>query len=176
MALPKYTQVNSKTIARSLSQRLIPVADRIRDLYTRFGMRPYRARIIRIRWSGDMRGVGTPLVEKSIDLLPTPLVLDMSTMTEIVQPVGLDEVGTILMTEISGKFTDYQLRFLYEDGREPEKTEEIFYEIEFPKPDGSNDKRRFYLRSAPHYFAGKFMWQVRLEKAHQDRASNGDVV
>lgn len=171
---PTYTDLGSVDLGKTLAQKLIPVADRIRNLYTKFGMRPYTVRVVRVRWSDENRGVGTPQVIKELDILPTPLVLDMSTMTEIVQPVGLDEVGMILVTEISGRFTDNDLRYLDPSGKPPDPSEEVFYEIEFKKPDGTGDKRKFWLRSAPHYFAGRFMWQIRLERAHQDRDSQGD--
>lgn len=170
----KFTDLTAKQITATLAQRLIPVADRVRDLFTRFGMRPYKIRIVRVRWSDGSRGVGTPIVENTLDLLPTPLVQDLTTLTEIVQPVGLDEVGSILVSEISGRFTDNDLRFLSADGSPPDPDVEVYYEIEFPKLDGTSDKRRFFLRSAPHYAAGRFMWQLRLEKAHEDRARNGD--
>lgn len=175
MALkPTYTDPTSVQFGKTLAQKLIPVADRVRDLFTRFGMRPYVVRVVRIRWSAGQRGVGTPIVESSLDLLPTPLVQDLTTMTEIVQPIGLDEVGVISVSEISGRFTDGQLRAMKADGQAPGPDEEVFYEIEFPKPNGLVDRRRFFLRSAPYYFAGKFYWQVRLERAHSDRQENGD--
>jgi hypothetical protein len=172
--LPKYTDPSSIQLNRTLGQKLIPVADRLRDLFTRFGLRPYKVRVVRVRWSGGTRGIGAPIVERTLDLLPTPLVVDLTTMTEVVQPVGLDEIGSITVSEISGRFTDYQLRMLDPNGREPDPDEEVYYEIEFPKPDGTSDKRKFWLRSAPHYHAGRFYWQVRLEKAHQDRDFRGD--
>jgi hypothetical protein len=173
-ARPVYTDPTTLQFNRTLAQKLVPVADRLRDLYTKFGMRPYKVRVVRIRWSAGRRGEGTPIVEAAMDILPTPLVQDLTTMTEIVQPIGLDEVGMIAVSEISGRFTDGQLRAMKADGQPPGPDEEVFYEIEFPKPDGTIDKRRFYLRAAPHYFAGKFYWQVRLEKAHSDRQENGD--
>lgn len=175
-SLPVYTDPTALQFGKTLAQKLVPVADRLRDLYTKFGLRPYKVRVVRIRWTSGQRGVGAPVVESTLDLLPTPLVLDLTTMTEIVHPIGLDEVGIIAVSEISGRFTDGQLRAMDTRGQPPGADEEVFYEIEFPRPDGSIDKRRFYLRAAPHYFASKFYWQVRLEKAHPDRQANGDPV
>jgi hypothetical protein len=114
-------------------------------------------------------------VEQTADILPTPLVQDLSTLTEIVQPVGLDEVGSILVSEVSGRFTDEELRFAAPDGSPPGPDEEVFYEIEFPRPDGKpGDRRRFYLRAAPFYDSTSFTWRLRLEKAHEDRDRRGD--
>jgi len=160
---------------KTLARKFIPLGDSLRDLLTKFGLRPYKVRIVRIRWSGGRRGIGTAVVEKALDILPTPKVLDLSTLTEIVNPVGLDEVGIILVTQISGRFTDEDLRFLDNDGGDQDPDSEVFYEIEFPRSDGRpGDKRRFFLRSAPMYMAGKLQWQLRLERAHEDRERNGD--
>lgn len=174
---PKFADPTAMDLKKTLAQRFIPLADDLRNLLTKFGLRPYKVRILRIRWANGLRGTGAAVVDDALDILPTPLVQDLSTMTAIVQPVGLDEIGTIIVSEISGRFTDEQLRFLDRDGRQPGPDEEVFWEIEFPRLDGRpSDKRRFMLRSAPMYFSGRLQWQVRLERAHHDRARNGDYI
>lgn len=164
-------------LGKTLAQRLIPVADNIRNLFTRFGLRSYKVRIVRIRWGGGRRGLGVPFLKGTLDILPTPMVQDLSTLTEILTPVGLDETGVIVVSQISGSFTDDQLRFLDEDGQQPGPDEEVFYEIEYPQPDGprnSSQKRRFVLRGAPNYNPGGFEWTIRLEKSNEDRTRGGD--
>lgn len=159
----------------TLAQKLIPVADNIRNLNTRFGVRPYKLRVVRVRWSGGRRGRGVPSIEHEMDILPTPMVQDLSTLTEVVNPIGLDETGVVGVSEISGRFTEDQLRLATDAGDPPDPDEEVFYEIEFPQSaDKSSIRRRFYLRGAPYYDAGRFQWQLRLEKANEDRARNGD--
>jgi hypothetical protein len=173
--MTKFTDLSTFAFDKTLARKLIPVADGIRDLFSRFGTRPYKVRLVRVVWSSGTRGAGAPVVQRVLDILPTPLVQDLSTMTEIVHPIGLDEVGTIVVSEISGRFTDEELRFLDKAGDPPGPDTEVFWEIEFPRPDGlPGDLRRFYLRSAPMYFSTKFYWMVRLEKAHNDRDRNGD--
>lgn len=163
-------------LGSTLAQKLIPIADNVRNLFTRFGMRPYKVRIVRVRWSGGKRGRGAPHVARSIDLLPTPLVEDLSALTEVLEPIGVDETGVVTVSEISGRFTDDQLRYLSDDGAPPGPDEEVFYEIEYPQPDGAGGDvvRRFTLRGAPDYKAGRFQWSVRLEKANEDRSRQGD--
>lgn len=162
-------------LENTLAQKLIPVADSVRNLFTRFGLRTYKLRVVRVRWSGGERGRGTPHVRDTLDILPTPLVQDLTTLTEILNPIGLDEVGVVSVSEISGRFTDDQLRFLDDDGEQPGPDEEVFYEIEYPQPErGDSVKRRFSLRGAPHYSAGRFQWSLRLEKANEDRSRRGD--
>lgn len=192
MSDPTFTNVTSAQLGASLGQTLVPVIDGVRDLLTSFGLRPYIFRVVKIRWSGSRRGYGQPYIVSTQDILPTPKVTDLSGMTEIATPVGLDEVGSVLVTQISGRFTDEFFRFASVDGVEPEPNEEIFYEIEFPQVSGNTslspptstvpgggkpgDKRRFALRGAPMYFASKYYWQLRLERTRSDRAENGDPV
>lgn len=161
----------------TLAQKLIPVADGIRNLFTRFGLRTYKVRIVRVSWAGGRRGLGVPTVVRELDIMPTPLVQDLTTLTEIATPVGLDEAGVIVVSEISGRFTDDQLRFLDNDGEEPGPDENVFYEIEYPQPGGpsvTSVKRRFYLQGAPYYSAGRFQWSIRLVRVNEDRSRQGD--
>lgn len=171
----RFSDPTAMEMSRTLGQRLICTADSLRDLFTQFGLRPYKVRLVRVRWAAGERGVGVPLVEHTLDILPTPLLQDLTAVTEVVNPVGLDEIGSVLVSEISGRFTEEELRFLLRDGTPPGPDEEIFWEIEFPRTDGyPSIKRRFFMRSAPFYSAGQFQWQVRLERAHEDRARTGE--
>ena len=102
-------------------------------------------------------------------------VQDLSTMTEILTPVGLDEQGLIAVSEISGRFTDNRLRFVDENGNQPARDEEIFYEIEYAQPGRATSvKRRFQIRGVPSYSATRVEWTIRLEKANEDRSRLGD--
>jgi hypothetical protein len=180
MSLPQqggpFTVVTGLQLAKTLQRTLLPVADKLRDLLSVFGMRPYTVKIVRVQWSGGSRGLGMPNLIPGSEflLLPTPKMTDLAGVQEIVQPVGLDEVGSILVTQISGQLTEEQLRGIDDDGTPIPNDQEIFWEVEFLRSDGlSGQKRRFQLRAAPQFFAGKFQWQVTLEKAHEDRARDG---
>lgn len=171
-----FTDVASHTLECSVARTLIDTVDQLRDIYSQFGLRPYRVKVIKTKWSQGRRGGGIEEVsfERLID--PTPLVLDISALTEIVQPVGLDEVGTIRIEQISGRFTEDMLRGHDDEGTPPGSDEQVFWEVEFPIPgNGSGTKRRFFLRSAPMYFADKFQWVVTLEKSHEDRSRAGEL-
>ena len=172
----KFDDPTRMNLGGTLAQKLIPVADNVRNLFTRFGLRAYKVRVVRVRWSGKKRGQGVPHVERTLDILPTPLVEDLSALTEVLEPIGIDETGVVTVSEISGRFTDDQLRYLSDDGEPPGPDEEVFYEIEYPQPDGAGGdvKRRFTLRGAPNYSPGRFQWTIRLERAQEDRTRQGD--
>jgi hypothetical protein len=171
---PPFTDPTLFEQTKSLADQLIPVADGIRDLYTQFGLRPYTVRIITVSWSGGDVGVGVPSVVNNLHLLPTPKIIDLGNITEIAQPVGLDEVGSVEVSEISGSYTEDQLRGLDYAGNTQTVDIDMFYEIQMLQPNAQlGAARRFQLRGAPQYLADKFQWVVRLEKSHEDRARDG---
>jgi hypothetical protein len=161
---------------RSLGQRLVPVADRLRALLTDFGLRPYTVSIVRTRWTGGRRGVGEEVVVEEIRLRPTPAIADMTGVSAIASPAGLAEQGEILLSKISGTMTEEQLRGISSDGTAIDADEQFFYEIHFPRVDGSpGERRRFFPTSAPYYNAGGLQWQVQLRKQNAERQRGGDV-
>ena len=173
--MAKFTLVTGPEIKRTLARRFVPLADNLRDLLTKFGLRTYRVTLVTIQWSGGERGVGTPTVVKEEPILPTPKISDISGITEVVQPIGLDELGQIFISGISGRYTEDQLMGRSELGGDIPNDTEFFYEIEFPNVDGSPaPKRRFFPRGVPKYEAGRLAWTVRLEKSHDDRDRSGD--
>jgi hypothetical protein len=173
--MPKFTEVTGRQIRHSLARRFVPLADMLRNILTTFGLRVYRVALVTIQWSGGERGVGTPTVVRETPLLPTPKLMDMATLAEIVHPIGLDEVGGVVVGEISGTYTEDQLLGLDSEGADIPDDTEFFYEIEFPHPDGKPGiKRRFFPNGVPNYSPGGLQWTVHLEKAHDDRDRRGD--
>ena len=170
-----FTKPTPVSVRASLAHDLKPVADDLRDLYTQFGLRPYVVRLIRTRWTGGKRGIGQEEVVDEHTLLPTPRVRDLSGLREVLQPVGLDELGDVQVDQISPKMTEDELRFLDKHTAEPARDDEaVWWDIEFVRPDGLPGlRRRFVLVGAPDYRADRFGWSVRLAKAHEDRGRDG---
>lgn len=175
----KFTDLSGVDLSRTLARKLIPVVDTLRDLRTKFGMRPYEVHIVRTRWTGGARGLGEEYRVSDVPLLPTPRLIDLSTLSEVVSPVGIDEIGSVTLDEISGRYSEDLLACRDEDGTTTDEDLNIFYEVIFPVPDGSDSggapRRRFFPVSAPHYTAGRFEWVVRLERARADHF-RGDTV
>lgn len=173
--MQQFTVLSGEDLKCTLARKLIPVVDRIRDLNTQFGLRPYIVRIIRTRWSGGQRGDGVENVVYEAPILPTPLISDLSGLTEIVQPVGLDEVGAIVVSEVSGSYTEDYLLGRGSAGESIPADEQFYYEIEFPRPGNQpGERRRFFPRSAPTYQPARFQWTVTLERSHEDRSRSGE--
>jgi hypothetical protein len=171
----RFTVLTGDDLKCSLAISLIPVADDLRDLLTQTGMRPYVVHFVRTRWSGGSRGDGVEQVVYDAPILPTPLVSDLSALNEIVNPVGLDEVGGIVLSEVSGAYTEEQLLGRGAGGEPIPPDEQFYYEIEFTRTDGRPaERRRFFIRSAPSYQPSKFQWTVSLERSHEDRTRLGE--
>lgn len=172
-----FTSLKTGEQKNTLAHKLIPVADRLRDLHTKFGGRTYKVKIIRTKWSGGRRGIGEEYVTSELIILPTPLVVDLSSLQEVLTPVGLNEVGSVQINEISGRFSEEQLRGLDSNGVEIPNDEQVYYEIEFPRiRDGKSPiRRRFIISQAPNYSPYSFQWRITLSKVDEDRNALGET-
>ncbi len=169
-----YTVPDAATLKCSLAQKLIPSVDRIRDIYTRLGARPYRVFIVRTRFAGPRQGMGVEQVVSELELLPTPLVVDMRGLSEMVTPVGVNEQGIVQLQYISGRYTEEMLLGIGSTGQPLPANETVYYEIIFFRRDGGPPERRRFVRDAvPTYNALQFQWQVNLVSALENRSRDG---
>lgn len=160
----------------TIVSKLNGVADRLRDLKTKpFGARPYQVSLIWTQWSGGYRGAGTEQVFRRIDILPTPQIENLNALLSTLQSVGVDEVGTVSVTEISPqRYTeDVLVGLLAGDGSPIPEDLNFYWEIHFPRPGTPGVRRRFVPRSAPSLDATRFQWTIQLLRASQDRTRSG---
>lgn len=161
-------------LRRSIGQKLIPVVDRVRDINTQLGFRPYRVKIVKTRNAGGKRGRGPETVISELELLPTPLVVDMRSLSEVITPVGVNEQGILQLQQISGRYTEEQLIGIGSDGNPVAADVNVFYEIEFFRRDGGpSEKRRFIRDSLPSYLSTQVQWQITLVSANENRDRDG---
>jgi len=163
-----------RLLARSLQRMLVPVVDKVRDLNTRLGMRPYRVRVVRTTWGSGERGVGVEVVVSEMELLPTPLLVDMNTLSEEVTAVGRVEVGTVTLREVSGRYTEDHLTGVDSEGNPVGDSDSLYYEVDMFRPDGQpGERRRFALASVPFYDAPRAQWVVTLDAQLARRGRDG---
>lgn len=168
-----FTRITSDSVGNNLVASLQKTVDKIRDIHTQLGRRLYIVRQVKTRWSGGARGVGIETVIDEMEILPTPMVTDLSTLTQVLTPVGLNEAGSVQVTEVSRRYSEERLLGLDADGDEPAPDEHVYWEIEYPREDGRPPlKRRFTLSSAPSIGSG-FQWRFTLSKTDEDRGRDG---
>lgn len=161
-------------LRNSLGQKLIPVVDRVRDVLTCLGLRPYRVKIVRCRFAGGRRGQGPEQVVHELELLPTPKVVDMSALTEVDTPLGINEQGLVQLQKISGRYTEETLIGVGPDGNQVAPNETVYYEIEFFRRDGRpSEKRRFVRETVPTWNAATIEWTVTLNSVIEKRGRDG---
>jgi hypothetical protein len=171
----KFTEVDDRQAATTLARDFIGLADDLRDLLTQFGLRTYRVTRVRVEWSGRSRGAGVPTVVAEDVMLPTPKI-ELDPVGEFLQPIGLTEQGAITLSQVSGRFSEEDLRgFDSATADGITGNAEFYYEIEFFPHTGPAVRRRFYPRGAPVYHPGRLQWSMRLERSSADRQRDGDT-
>lgn len=168
--LPQMTQLDGDAYAKTLVQKLTPVADKVWNLATRLGGLPYRVFIVRTKWTGGKRNHGVEEVESVMPVLPTPEVGALTAQSQVLQAVGLDEVGSVMVTSISSSYTEDELVGLGPQGQPISDDRNFYWEIEFmrPLPDAPV-RRRYVVKSSPFLDATAFGWAITLEKAGEER-------
>jgi hypothetical protein len=160
-------------MSQSLIASLAPCIDQLRDVATQLGARPYQVLLVWTRWAGGERGVGVEEIIRTEALLPTPKIADVAGLSRALQPIGIDEVGSVTVTEISTRYTEDFLLGLGVGGTPIPEDQNFFWEVHYPRPDGGGVRRRFTPKSAPSYSATRFQWSITLLRASEDRTRAG---
>lgn len=149
---------------------LIDAVDCARQIATDLGARPYRVFRVKTRWTGEERGDGVENVILQEEITPTPKVSGMDGISLQLQDIGLDEVGTTQVSEISARYTEAQLRT---PGLAP--NENFYWEIRLAKDGDQNRRRRYMLVGVPSYSATSLQWTIRLTRAGTDRETETGI-
>lgn len=171
-----FTVVDGLHLERSLIGSLTGCVDQIRDIYSCLGARAYTVALVSTRWSGGERGEGVEEVVREMAILPTPLVSDLTAIANAPLSIGDEEMGEVRVSQISPRFNEDELRGRSIDGAAVSQDENFYWEIRFPRSDGTAVRRRFTPNSAPSYNPTAFEWAIRLLKVYEDRTRAGDPV
>lgn len=156
----------------SLVEDLGEVADDLRQLNTDFGLRPYRLFSVVSRWTGGSKGRGTQVLVQETEFLPTPEVANVDRLAGQLGSAGLNEVGTIRVTELSPRLTEDDIRDLFHIQPLPQD-QEGWLELRIDRRDGSTTRRRFVVKGAPMRRADEFDWHVKLFEQDVRRSRAG---
>ena len=191
--MPKVGPLSSAERARStLAHRKTKIADRLRQLNTRFGLRSRRVFLVWTKWTGKERGEGQEQQYARRELLPTPKVSDATAVRRNPRMIGIMPEGGLRLTEVSaGAYTRDNLlgTVIPAPGADQEAPRPVpgpavareqgepvsdplvdfFYEVvEDGRGDDPAKRQRFRPLAEPWRREGGLCWEVDLERADQD--------
>jgi hypothetical protein len=189
--------VSAEAAKQSLAHRLTRPADRLRQFYTRFGLRSTKVFLVWTKWSGKRRGEGKEEILTRVELLPTPRVTDETAIRRNPRAQGILPEGTLRIDQISaGAYTADNLRGLVipgldatspHDSRgqvvggsniEPESNDRIdfFYELaEDGRGENPAERDRYRLLGGPDRKEGSLYFAVNIERASEDTDRLGET-
>jgi hypothetical protein len=178
--VPRPRPLSPEEARHSLANRLgIKVADKLRQLNTKLGVRPTRVWLVWRKWDGGERGQGDPVEVKRIEILPTPMVGSLDAVTFSVFHAGTVPAGSVKLTEVSLKFTYDELtgRMLLGQKLHSDNVPqpwEFYYElVEDGRGDPEPVHQRFRFLSYPRRDSDNCQWVVMLQKMSEDDNRQG---
>jgi hypothetical protein len=124
--------------------------------------------------------MGVPQEISRTEILPTPLVTEMTGVTSIIESLGRNEEGGVSVAEISARYSEDDLRGLTPDLLEPNgKTlrpnVEFFWEIvENRVGQPQAFRRRFTFNAAPSLSRDTLQWRVQLSTQNGEPGRRGE--
>jgi len=153
----------SATLGSNLVDSLLSVVDDLRgSLHPAMGVRQWRV-FVRLRtWSGGRVGAGSP-TDVDTELLPQPLV-ESDDRYLAVESGGLDEMGSIMLSEISLTYTEDEL-----DGGSNVAGREVLYVLSDALGGQALSDRLYQLMEPPKPDRVKTIgWVVKLRRSTED--------
>jgi len=175
--VPRVRPLSRLEAQRSLANRLGSRIDRVRQIATRLGIRPYRVFLVWDKYSGDERGEGVDREAVRREILPTPRVVGLDSISITPFTGGMMQDGSITLELVSVSYTLEQLTGL----AIPDPNEDhipqpyaFFYEVyEDGRGESQPLRSKFRLAAVPQRFPGRVQWNVRLERISVDNARDG---
>lgn len=152
-----------------LGMQWVELEDQLRDIDAALGFRPYSVHIVHVRWAGEHIGIGAEMIVGEFEILPVPKVGDLSGMTRQLTPAQVEEIGTIVLSGVSGTYSEDQVTLRPEGGRGLPKNEAAYYEIRYRE----GARRRFTVSGVPSFNAEAMEWTIvlRLFQGQRSRAT-----
>jgi hypothetical protein len=175
--VPKPKALTPDQAKRTIAARIAPRIDRVRQIATRLGIRPYRVMLVWTRFDGAERGEGDEVEARRIEILPTPKVEDLSAVTLNPLAAGVLPMGTIRVSEVSATMTSDLLNGRWVPRQHEEHLPEpyaFYYEVvEDGRGDSPAARQRYRLAAQPFLKADDVQWVLLLERVSEDAHRDG---
>lgn len=164
--MPRIRSLTPQQAKRTLAHRLGGRIDRIRQIATNLGIRPYKVFLTWVSWSGEDRGSGTETLFKRQEILPVPRVTNIETQSLTPFSAGVLPIGQIRLDLISVvSYTEDQLSGRLSGQDDIPANLDFFYEIvEDGRGDNPAYRHKFRLATQPYRKAGGVYFIVMLER------------
>lgn len=154
------------------------LADKLRQLGTKFGIRSKRVFLVWTQFSGNERGEGDEEIVKRLEILPTPKVIDLTSVSLNPFSAGKYPVGSIRVTEISLTLTQDDLAgtkgpWADQQTTVPEDWDFFWLVQEDGRGDNPPAETRYRLAATPNRKEGNVCWEVVLERTAEDLTRSG---
>lgn len=152
------------------------LADRLRQLNTRFGLRSKRCFLVWTKFTGEERGEGDEKILARVEILPTPKVGDLTSLTLNPFTAGTFPVGSVRIQEISLSFTYDELMGTKVPGQDKPIADPIdfFWElVEDGRGDAKPERARYRVLGTPVRNESEVMWEVILERTAEQFSRDG---
>ena len=154
------------------------LADRLRQLHTKFGARSRRVFLVWTQATGEERGEGTEAELARVEVLPTPEIVDLTSVALNPYSAGKLPVGSIRVNEVSAAFVRDELTGYTVPGQSSKLPDlpdvDFFYEVvEDGRGDSPAPRMRFRLAAEPSRNETNVCWVLVLERSSEDRARSG---
>jgi hypothetical protein len=181
---------------RTLINRMGPRVDRLRQIAVRLGAFSKRVFLTWTVWSGEEQGSGQETIFAQVEILPTPRVVDLTSILRNPRTAGYYEEGSVRVDQISiATYTEDMLRGLVipdlpqagcpgccapptprglplrTDGIERGAIPRVdfFYQVvEDGRGDQPAERRRFRPQSLPYRDETNFQFAIILERADEE--------
>lgn len=154
------------------------IADKLRQIATKLGARPYRVMLCWYRSTGDEVGEGDLVLVRELEILPTPTVVDVVNVSRLPFPPGQLPEGTLKVDEVSAGMAEDTLLGRMQPGGGPlPEPYQFFYEVfEDGRSGAPGLRQRYRLYGQPSRNATNVCWSLMLQRASGDRLRDGRLV
>jgi hypothetical protein len=176
--MPKPRPLTNAEAKNSLTQRLAPRIDSLRQFSTRFGLRSRRVFLVWTKYTGRERGEGFENEVARVELLPTPKVSSLTSIALTPFAAGILPVGSVRVELISAQMSAEELL-----GQVPPVTPtgdpiqqpfDFYYEIvEDHRVSNEPARAKFRVLGIPSRDEGSVSWSVMLDRIEEDNNANG---
>ena len=189
--MPRPRPLTPFQATRTLANRLGKRVDNLRQFSTKFGTRSKRVFLVWTKFTGEERGIGDEKVLHRVELLPTPKVSELTSVSRRPMIEGELPDGGVRVSEISVyRYTEDMLKGLVVPGepgqpgtpiqakgaeRNTRSDVDFFYEIvdDGRQGEGLAERQRFQLIGYPTRLESRVEFAVFLQRSSADLGRDG---